>query len=216
MDPIHPNGEWIILDKPHESGLAALGGDFSVDSLYWAYSKGFFPWYRSGGFIHWFSPDPRFIITAGSFKIPRSLRSLLRKDPFNYQTNSHFEEVMQECRKAKRPDQESTWILEDMIPGYLGLANMGYAESAETYQNGELVGGLYGVRINKAFSGESMFAKVNDSSKIAFAKFALEFFNAGGLIIDCQMKSDLFERFGGHMVPREKFETLWSGALDEQ
>jgi leucyl/phenylalanyl-tRNA---protein transferase len=214
QDDSPPGDQWFILEQAQESGLVAIGGDFSLDSLLWAYGKGFFPWYKSRGLIHWFSPDPRFVISPDSFKIPKSLRSLLNSKRFRITFDTAFDAVVEACKDSPRPKQEGTWILPEMVAAYTRLHDKGLASSCEVWDSKKLVGGLYGVKLAKNFSGESMFSIENNASKLAFVHFANDFFEKGGRIIDCQIHSDLFQHFGGKSISRKDFELLWKKGLE--
>ena len=216
MDSSPPKAshDWILVQEKNDAGLVALGGDFSQESLLWAYRKGWFPWYKAHDLIHWFSPEPRFIITAESFRIPKSLNPLLNSDKFRITQNQAFSEVMKICRETPRKGQESSWILPEMLPGYESLNKNGFADSTECWEGRELVAGLYGVRIGNGFSGESMFSKRDNASKLAFSRFADGFYKSGGMLIDCQIPSNLFSLFGGFETTRLEFEERWAEAID--
>src|SRR5882757_4016640 len=155
----------VSLAEP--DGLLAIGGDLSTERLLLAYRNGIFPWYE-GRHILWWSPDPRFVLFPDELKVSKSMRQLMRKQTFVFTVNKAFSEVIANCRTIPRRGQDGTWITEEVKEAYGRLHKMGYVHSAETWLNGELVGGLYGVRLGKAFFGESMFSKYSNASKYAF------------------------------------------------
>src|SRR3972149_7326931 len=155
----------IIFPSPElarKDGLLGFGGDLSEERLITAYSMGIFPWYSEGSPILWWSPDPRLIIIPEELKVSRSLRKVIAKDIFKVTIDTAFEQVMRNCAEVSRAGQDGTWITEDMIEAYVRLHKSGYAHSVESWYDGELVGGLYGIIIGKAFFGESMFVKMSN------------------------------------------------------
>lgn len=197
-----PNPE-TALDDPN--GLLAVGGDLSPERLINAYRQGIFPWYEAPDPILWWSPDPRLVITPESLHIGRTLRKTLKRNLFQVRINQNFESVMRHSATADgRAD--GTWISEEMIEAYCRLHEQGYAHSIETINaNGQLVGGLYGIAIGKAFFGESMFSLESNASKVAFATFATALFESGFELIDCQVETDYLASFGGFTVDRDAF-----------
>lgn len=187
------------------NGLIAIGGDLSSKRLLEAYQRGIFPWYNPGEPILWWSPNPRMVLFPNELKVTRSLSKVLSKQPFDIRFNTAFREVMTACSQAKRPEQSGTWISQDMIDTYCELHTQGYAISVESWQNDVLVGGCYGVRINRMFYGESMFHHVSDASKVAFVHLVryLQAEQVG--LIDCQMRTPLLASFGGREIPRDDF-----------
>jgi leucyl/phenylalanyl-tRNA--protein transferase len=188
-------------------GLVAVGGDASPERLVLAYSQGIFPWPSDGLPLLWFSPDPRFVLPLSSAHVPRSLRKTLRGLPSecSVRTDTAFGEVMQACAQSARNGQQGTWITPELIDGYTALHARGLAHSVETYLGTQLVGGLYGVSLGRAFFGESMFATVNDASKIAFVTLMGQLVAWGFEFIDCQVHTPHLERFGAHLVRRATF-----------
>ena len=191
-----------------------------------AYLQGIFPWYSKNEPILWWSPDPRFVLFPEELHIPKSLqkfikrneKSLLQDDPsaFSFTTDCAFEQVIQNCSSVERKDQDGTWILQEMIDAYCDLHELGFAHSYETWQNGKLVGGFYGVEIGKIFFGESMFALVPEASKVAFVRFAKSFIERGGKLIDSQVYTDNIARFGGRNISRQAFLKLESEYLIDE
>jgi len=186
-----------------EDGIVAWGGDLSPSRLLLAYRSGIFPWYAKGDPILWWSPDPRLILNLDDFKLRRSLKKRLKH--FEIHIDTAFEKVMIACSSTPREGQNGSWILPEVVEAYGVLHDMGYAHSVEAYQEGKLVGGLYGVAIGKVFCGESMFAHVSDASKAAFA-FLVEHLKAWGFeFIDAQVPTDHLKSLGAVEVSREWF-----------
>lgn len=192
----------LALREPN--GLLAAGGDLKPDRLLDAYRHGIFPWFNAGDPILWWSPDPRMVLLPDEFKISHSLRKTLRRGEYQIRTDSAFEQVMRACA-LPRAGQEGTWIQEDIIEGYVRLHQMGLAHSIETWINGELVGGLYGVSIGRMFYGESMFSHKTDASKIALAHLVLQLKRWNFVMIDCQMNTPHLASMGAREIPRRQF-----------
>lgn len=186
-----------------EEGIVAYGGDLTPSRLMLAYRKGIFPWYGKNDPILWWSPDPRLILELDDFKLSRSLR---KKIPhFEIRFDTSFAEVMRECAMAPRRGQNGSWIVPAMIEAYEELFALGYAHSVEAFQNGELVGGLYGVVVGGVFCGESMFAKVSDASKVALAVLVDHLKEWGFEFIDCQVPTPHLKSLGAKEVSRKIF-----------
>jgi leucyl/phenylalanyl-tRNA---protein transferase len=192
----------VELAEP--DGLLAIGGDLSTERLLIAYRSGIFPWYE-GEHILWWSPDPRFVLFPKELVISKSMRSLIRKNAFTFTTDKAFAEVITNCKKVSRKNQDSTWITDEIRNAYIDLHNKGYAHSAEAWQDGKLVGGLYGVLLGNVFFGESMFSKVSNASKFAFIMYIEELKKSGISIIDCQVYTEHLETLGARMIPRKEF-----------
>lgn len=191
------------LSEPN--GLIAIGGDLSAARLLSAYSQGIFPWYNEGEPIMWWSPSPRMVLFPDELKISSSLKKTLKKNPFEVRFNTAFRLVMTACSQTRRGEQGGTWIGEDMLNAYCKLHNLGYAISMESWLEGKLVGGCYGIKIGHMFYGESMFHKQTDASKVAFVHLVNQLKNEGVGMIDCQMKTPLLASFGGREIGREAF-----------
>jgi leucyl/phenylalanyl-tRNA--protein transferase len=189
--------------QANEDGILAWGGDLTPSRLIRAYQNGIFPWFSSGDPIIWWSPNPRLIMELDDFKISKSLKKSMKK--FEYKFDDNFEEVMHRCSTVLRNDQAGTWISKDIIEAYTTLYGMGIAHSIESYQNGELVGGLYGIVVGKVFCGESMFAEVSDSSKSAYAVLISHLEEWGYDFIDCQVPTNHLKSLGAKEVSREYF-----------
>jgi leucyl/phenylalanyl-tRNA--protein transferase len=200
-DTPFPPAEQALL-KPN--GLLAAGGDLSAQRLLDAYRHGIFPWFNVGEPILWWSPDPRMVLIPEEFKISKSLRKTLRNKCYEVRVDSAFKQVMRACA-APRREQAGTWIHEDMIAAYTGLHQMGAAHSVETWMNGSLVGGLYGIAIGRMFYGESMFSHATDASKIAIAHLAAQLQRWGYGMIDCQMNTPHLASLGAREIPRAEF-----------
>jgi len=191
------------LTEPN--GLIAIGGDLKAQRLLAAYKQGIFPWFSPGEPILWWSPDPRMVLFPQSLKISRSLRKVMQQRPFEIRVNTDFKAVMQACAQTPRPGQPGTWISDEMIEAYHQLHQLGYAHSVEAWQQGQLVGGCYGVKIGRMFYGESMFHHVSNASKVAFAHL-VQWLNAQQVgMIDCQMHTPLLASFGAVEIPRDRF-----------
>jgi leucyl/phenylalanyl-tRNA--protein transferase len=192
-------------EEAHESGLLAVGGDLGAERLLLAYASGIFPWYEAGGPILWHSPDPRFALRPGELHVPRSLAKSLRKPRFEIRLDTAFARVIRACAGARGPGRTGTWITPEMIEAYEALHALGFAHSAEAWQEGELVGGLYGVSLGAAFFGESMFALRADASKAAFVTLVRQLERWSFRLIDCQVETDHLVRFGATGWPRAQF-----------
>lgn len=190
-----------------EDGLLAIGGDLSPERLLLAYKSGIFPWYE-GEHILWWSPNPRFVLFTPEFKKSKTITRLIRQNAFDFTTNNDFKSVIHHCKSVKRPGQEGTWITEEVEKAYLKMHELGYAHSAEVWKDGELVGGLYGMRMGKVFFGESMFSLLPNASRYAFTKYVEMLKVEGVVLIDCQVYTEYLESFGARFIPREDFLTI--------
>jgi leucyl/phenylalanyl-tRNA--protein transferase len=186
------------------NGLLAAGGGLAPERLLAAYRLGIFPWYSGNQPVLWWSPDPRMVLFPAEFRMPRSLGKRLRRHDYEIRIDSAFTEVMHGCA-LPRSDGAGTWITQDMIDAYYRLHQLGYAHSIETWIDGKLAGGLYGMAIGRAFFGESMFARVSDASKIAFAHLVHQLARWQFGMIDCQMNTAHLARFGAREIPRTEF-----------
>jgi leucyl/phenylalanyl-tRNA--protein transferase len=196
-----PDAE-MALGEPN--GLLAAGGDLSPGRLLDAYRNGIFPWYSAGQPILWWSPDPRMVLLPDELRVSRSLAKILRRGGYAVRADTCFERVMRECA-APRGSEAGTWITDEMISAYATLHRLGHAHSVETWIDGELAGGLYGVAIGRAFFGESMFTRAPDASKIALVHLTRDLQRRGLGIIDCQMNTAHLARFGAREIPRSNF-----------
>jgi leucyl/phenylalanyl-tRNA--protein transferase len=196
------------------SGVLAVGGDFSPERLLVGYQRGIFPWPMPGASLLWFSPDPRFVLDPRRAHVGRSLKKTMRSGAFEVRADTAFDEVLRGCAKTRRPGQRGTWLVEPLVRGLRGLHERGYAHSIEAFSEGELVGGLYGVSLGGAFFGESMFARVPDASKVAFATLLAQLVSWGFDFVDCQVHTEHLERFGAVDVPREAFLEALAASLE--
>ncbi len=190
-----------------ENGLLAIGGDLSSERLKHAYNNGIFPWCNENEPLLWWSPNPRMVLFPRELRISKSMKVILRKEVFNITFNKAFHEVIRQCAKIKRDDQEDTWITNDMINAYSKLHKEGYAISVEVWKDEKLVGGLYGINLKdkKIFCGESMFSKVSNASKAAFITLVENLKIKEYKIIDCQMYTTHLESLGAREIDREVF-----------
>ena len=205
--------EFPDLDEADESGLLAIGGDLSIERLKLAYSKGIFPWYEDGMPILWWSPDPRMVLFPEKMIISHSLRQSIRKQQFTITIDHAFEKVIRNCAKTTRKGEDGTWITTEMQNAYIRLHEAGYAHSAEAWLDGELVGGLYGVALGKAFFGESMFHHVTNASKVALFELVEKLSSWNFEIIDAQVYTNHLESLGGEMIPRGEYIHILEKAL---
>lgn len=198
------------VENADHYGLLALGGDLSAQRLKLAYTNGIFPWFEEGQPILWYSPDPRMVLFFENLHISKSMKLLLRKKNFVVTINTCFDQVITNCAIAKRKDQESTWITNDMIQAYNKLHEQGSAVSVEVWQDQKLVGGLYGIDLKKeyVFCGESMFSSVSNASKIAFIYLCKHYQKKGYKFIDCQMHTPHLESLGAIEIPRAEFISI--------
>lgn len=202
------------VEQASSEGLLAVGGDLRPERLLAAYRRGIFPWYNEDQPILWWSPDPRAVLFPSKLHIPRSLQRNIRRGLFTVTLDTCFCEVMRQCA-GPRPQypEGGTWITRDMLDAYARLHELGYAHSVETWQDGRLVGGLYGVSLGGAFFAESMFTKVDDASKVALVALVSQLQAWGFRIIDCQQSSPHVRRFGAEEIPRRDFINRLSEAV---
>ncbi len=187
-----------------EDGLIAIGGEITPQRLLLAYSKGIFPWYNDDLPL-WWHPNPRFILLPQELKISKSMRQVLLKNTFEFKINTAFKKVITHCKNINRKNQDGTWINNKIIETYTQLHLLGVAHCAETWQNGVLVGGLYGIKMGNIFFGESMFSHQSNASKYAFIKMVELLKNEGIKLIDCQIYTEHLESLGAKMICRDDF-----------
>lgn len=193
------------LEDPN--GLLAAGGDLSPPRLLAAYRQGIFPWYEEGQPILWWSPEPRTILLPGQIHISRSLRKVLRRREFTVTADRCFEQVILACAGPRR-DNFGTWITDEMAAAYCTLHQLGYAHSIEAWQDGVLMGGIYGVAIGRAFFGESMFSRASNASKVALVHLSGQLAEWDYGLIDCQVETAHLRSMGAKSVSRSVFQTL--------
>jgi leucyl/phenylalanyl-tRNA---protein transferase len=201
------------LSEP--DGLLAAGGDLSSARLLSAYSRGIFPWYEEGQPILWWSPDPRCVLWPAELHISRRLRQQLRNSGAELTFNQAFGDVVRQCAR-KRRSQQGTWITPDMTQAYEVLHDDGWAHSVEIWDEGELVGGLYGICIGKAFFGESMFSRKPNTSKMAMLGLASHMLSSGLELIDCQVVSRHLVALGARLIPRADFSAFLDRVCNPQ
>ena len=195
----------LALHDPN--GLLAVGGDLSTTRLLQAYKLGIFPWYNEDQPILWWCPDPRAVLLPEWLKISRSLRKTLKRTPFRVSFDQAFSQVLKGCA-APRRDGLGTWISPDMERAYNRLFKQGHAHSVECWQNGTLMGGLYGVAIGRVFFGESMFSRTTDASKVALVYLVRQLQAWGFRMIDCQVSSAHLASLGAADLPRHEFTAM--------
>jgi leucyl/phenylalanyl-tRNA--protein transferase len=199
------------MDSP--DWIVAVGGNLSPGMLLSAYEQGLFPWYNQEDPIFWQSPDPRFVIFPDKLHVSRSMEKTLRQGVFSFALDRDFAGVIRGCGEIYRSGQGGTWITEDIIGAYVELHKLGWAHSAESYLDGRLAGGCYGVRLGNAFIGESMFARQPNASKAAFLRLAQILFADDLAFIDCQVHTDHLESLGGEEISRKDYLKLLDNAL---
>ncbi len=192
-------------------GLLAIGGDLSIDRLLLAYKNGIFPWF-DGDVPMWWSPDPRFVLFTNELKVSKSMKALIKKETFEFTVNKAFTRVIHSCKSTQRKGQDGTWITNDLETSFIKLHHLGYAHSAEVWHNQQLVGGLYGIRMNNLFFGESMFSHQSNASKYAFIKYVQFLQKQGVEMIDCQVYTEHLESLGARMIDRKKFLNITLGS----
>lgn len=208
-----------VLFPPPEladrGGLLAVGGDLRPERLLLAYASGIFPWPSEGYPLLWHSPDPRFVLRASELHVPRSLARTLRRGRFRVTLDTRFREVIEACSAEPRPGQDGTWITDEMMDAYTTLHEIGFAHAAEAWQEGVLVGGLYGVSLGGAFFGESMFAHRPDASKVAFVTLVRQLARWGIEIVDAQVHTPHLQRFGAVHVRRAAYLEQLALAMEQ-
>ena len=215
--PIYRLSDELIFPPPRlaeDNGLLAIGGDLSEARLLLAYSMGIFPWYSEGDPILWWSTDPRLVLFPEDLKVSRSLNQTLRKGVFYITFDEAFEEVIRNCASVHSRTNGGTWITEDMLEAYIDLHRAGYAHSVESWSEGRLTGGLYGVSLGSIFFGESMFTKKSDASKAAFVTLVRQLIKWNFKLIDCQMTTPHLKSFGACEIPRSAFIKKLKSALN--
>tara|TARA_B100001167_G_C16774815_1_gene310725 strand:+ start:15310 stop:15867 length:558 start_codon:yes stop_codon:yes gene_type:complete len=179
----------------------------SLDRLNDAYAKGIFPWYNDGQPVLWWSPDPRMVLFPEEVHVSKSMRNVFNKGNFKVTYNTCFTDVILNCKRIKRDGQHGTWITNQMVEAYIALHEEDIAESVEVWEDGTLVGGLYGINLKekKVFCGESMFSYVSNASKVALITLARKLQRLDYKLIDCQVYNEHLDRMGAREIPRKKF-----------
>ena len=197
---------WFPPEEEFEDhGIVAVGGDLSPQRLILAYQRGIFPWYNPDEPITWFSPIDRMVLPPSQVKISKSSRNLLNRQKFEVKADTRFVEVINNCQKIRRSGQAGTWLNDDLKHSIITLHKLGYAHSVEAYEEGKLVGGLYGLSIGKYFFGDSMFSVVSNASKICFITLARVLEQQGFKLIDCQVYNKHLASLGAFEIPRSEF-----------
>jgi leucyl/phenylalanyl-tRNA--protein transferase len=196
-----PPNEW-------DGDIVAVGGNLSPGMLLSAYEQGVFPWYNPGDPVIWQSPDPRCVIFPENLHVSSSMRKIFKSGLFRITIDEDFQGVIKGCADIQRPGQGGTWISDDIIKAYTELHRLGWAHSAEAWQDGELAGGCYGIIISDVFFGESMFSRKRNASKAAFLSIAEKMFEDGSPFIDCQIPTPHLMSMGGEILPRQKFISM--------
>ncbi len=209
LNPNNPQQAFPPLNKAlnEPDGLIAVGGCLSTTRLVNAYRCGIFPWYNEGEPILWWSPNPRLVLLPDNLIVSRSLSKTLRKKTFLVTFDQAFDAVINACAEP-RQQQAETWISQDIMNAYNALFHLGVAHSVEAWQDGELVGGLYGVALGQVFFGESMFHRRTDASKVVFATLVEQLKRWHYQLIDCQVHSQHLASFGATMIERGEFSAL--------
>jgi leucyl/phenylalanyl-tRNA---protein transferase len=207
---------WIRGDAPFPpvakalkspNGLLCAGGDLSPQRILDAYAHGIFPWFSEGDPILWWSPDPRMVLFPEELKVSRSLRKTVARDVYETRVDTAFRDVMEACA-APRDGQAGTWIVPEMVDAYTRLHEMGFAHSVESWRDGELAGGLYGMALGHVFFGESMFTRAPDASKVALVRLVERLRAADVRVIDCQQNTAHLASLGAREIPRAAFAQL--------
>lgn len=207
-DPFPPVSR--ALRSPN--GLLCAGADLSPRRLLDAYAKGIFPWFSEGDPILWWSPHPRMVLFPDELKVSRSLRKAVAKGLFETRYDTAFAQVMAECA-APRDGQAGTWIVPEMVAAYTRLHELGFAHSVESWRDGELAGGLYGILLDRVFFGESMFSRATDASKVALVKLVERLRALGVRVIDCQQATRHLASLGAREIPRREFARLLAESI---
>ncbi len=215
LEPVWLDNDPENIEFPHPDmamsepdGLLAIGGDLSPQRIVNAYINGIFPWFSEGQPILWWSPNPRAVLFPEKLHVSRSLKKLIRKGIYSSTLDQAFEQVIENCARTPRKDQDGTWITDEMAEAYIHLHRLGLAHSAECWLDGELVGGLYGIALGEVFFGESMFSHRTNASKVAFVHLLDELKKADYALIDCQVTTDHLLSLGAEEIPRNQFLNL--------
>ena len=190
-----------------EDGLLAIGGDLSTERLLLAYRNGIFPWFNEDEPPLWWCPHPRCVLFPTELYISKSMKQLLKRNAFTVTVNRAFEEVIDLCG-ATRKEQEGTWITDEIMDAYIQLHRLGFAVSIEAWNNNELAGGFYGIRMGKVFFGESMFSRQSNASKYAFISYVQQLQKEGVVLIDCQVYTEHLVSMGARMIDRDLFLSM--------
>ena len=215
MSSIYDDGHYIpelrsahIFPNPREAseeGLLAFGGDLNPNRILKAYRNGIFPWFNPSDPPLWWSPNPRMVLYPKDFKTSKSFKRVLRNQGFEIKFDHDFTSVITHCGDVSRPEQVGTWLTKEMKEAYIELHKMGFAHSIETYYNGELVGGLYGIAMGRGFFGESMFSLMSNASKVALKALSSICEKKNYDFIDCQVETPHMIDWGAKLLDRDTF-----------
>ena len=186
-------------------GVVAVGGDLNPLRILEAYKNGIFPWFNDDDNLMWWSPDPRMILYPEKIKISKSFKSFLKKKEYRVSFNENFEDVIESCSNIKRVNQKGTWITNGLKQSFIKLHQMGYAHSVEVWQNGVIIGGLYGLDLGNIFCGESMFSIKSNASKVGLYFLCQELKQNNYRFIDCQVPSQHLRSLGAVEISRDNF-----------
>jgi leucyl/phenylalanyl-tRNA--protein transferase len=203
----------LLFPSPEQAsaeGIVAVGGDLQPERVMLAYRKGIFPWFESDDFLLWWSPDPRMVLFPDRLKVSKSMRTVLRKKQFEVTFNKAFDQVVEACAKVKRFGQNGTWITPGLMEVYSSLHTQGHAHSVDVWEEGSLVGGLYGIDLGTVFCGESMFSKSSNASKVALIYLVKELKKNKYELIDCQVPTQHLASMGAEPISRTEFLTFLS------
>ncbi|HSA13306.1 MAG TPA: leucyl/phenylalanyl-tRNA--protein transferase [Spirochaetota bacterium] len=213
--PIYSLTEEIVFpaaDLADDSGILAVGGDLSPARLLLAYASGIFPWFSDGDPLMWWSPDPRFVLFPEEVRVSRTMRQVMNRKIFDITCDRAFIDVIRSCG-APRKGHDGTWITGEMVEAYGELHRLGFAHSVETWKDGILAGGLYGVSLGGCFFGESMFSRESNASKAAFVHLVMKLRGMGFELIDCQVHTNHLESLGARHIPRADFLRILERSL---
>lgn len=218
MQLVDPEHKIYLLDEENhqfptlemmDDDLFAIGGDFHPNRIITAYKNGIFPWFIDEyNYIHWYSPNDRMVLFPEEFKLSKSLKRVIKNKGYEVRSDENFAGVIESCANIKRKHEDDTWISEEFQIAYYQLHQLGFAHSIETYLDGKLVGGLYGLKIGNIFCGESMFSSEPNASKVAFYHLCIHAKQNGIELIDCQVYNDHLASLGAKEIPREKYFEL--------
>ncbi|SFE28097.1 leucyl/phenylalanyl-tRNA--protein transferase [Nannocystis exedens] len=206
--PVFALTDELVFPDPSQAepdGLLALGGDLRPERLLLAYAHGIFPWNSEEEPLLWWSPAPRAVLVPGEIAVPRSLAKAIRRRPYRISLDLSFEAVIAACAETPRPGQDRTWITPGIRAAFTDLHRRGLAHSVEAWDGDRLVGGLYGLALGSVFCGESMFARADDASKIAFVALVEQLRRWEFSLIDCQVETAHLRRFGATPIERAEF-----------
>lgn len=196
------------VSEADEEGILAIGGDLNPERLKLAYKSGIFPWFNEGEPILWWAPDLRMVLFLDELIVSKSMRNILNRNQFTVTFNVAFKDVILNCQQIKRDGQNGTWISNKMIEAYCKLNADGIAKSVEVWQDGVLVGGLYGIDLGHVFCGESMFSKVSNASKTAFISLVNHLKKENYKLLDCQVYNSHLESLGCREIDRDEFMSI--------